>query len=343
MSTSDMSKTTLILSTIVKSDISKTAIFSGAGVDPDGLASAEVFKRIIERHGGEATIFYSGSFSRPQNRTMRQALNLVVKSVNEFEPSGFTCIISVDGPASVCPIEPDFIVDHHEQTDPAKVASDVRIIGSCSAIAWEYAIEDDIDFTNEDGSLLATALAIGIMTDTGNGAVETSSPLDFEALAFCLKHKDNKTYKEILNYPEPAYYNDYQSIGWANRVEEQAVLITSLGDLPQGRSGVISYLAERYQRTDGHSTAVVFGIVNGNIVASMRTSNSSLSADEFMRTVFGSGGGKKGAGAAVVELPDLFKNLPEKIRTQVADAIASAITHKALQIAGDGSRSDSKE
>jgi nanoRNase/pAp phosphatase (c-di-AMP/oligoRNAs hydrolase) len=332
-----------ILDQIIAHDLSKTAIFSGAGVDPDGLASAEVMRRIVETNGGEATVFYCGSFNRPQNKTMRQSLNLVLKSHEDFEVQDYTCYISVDGPAQVCPTTPHFIIDHHEQNEAALIASDIRQIGSCSAIMWKYAVEAGINFNTEDGALLATALAIGIMTDTETGGVETASDLDFEALADCLKHKDNKTYKEILNFPEPAYYNDYQSIGWANRVEEQAVLITSLGDIPSGRSGVISHLAEKYHRTDGYSTAVVFAMIDGNIMASMRTSNSSLSADEFMKTVFGAGGGKKGAGAAIVQLPDLFKDLPDKIRVQMAEAIGSAITHKALKIAGDGYRQESEQ
>lgn len=327
-----------ILDKILAHDISSVAITSGAQVDPDGLASAEVARQIIEANGGKATVFYRGTFNRPQNKTMRQALNLAIKSDEEFNTKEFTCILSIDGPSSVCPAHPHFIIDHHEQAEPASVANDVRIIGSCSAIMWQYAMEARIDFTTEEGAKLATALAIGIMTDTRNGAEETASALDFEALAFCLKHKDHKSYKEILNYPEPAYYNDYHKIGWENRVEEQAVLVTGLGDIPSGRSGVVSHLADIYHRIDGNSTAVVFAMIDGNIIASIRTSNTSLSADEFMKRVFGSGGGKKGAGAAQVELPVLFKDLPDKIRSQVATAIGAAITHKALQIAGDGVR-----
>ena len=66
------------------------------------------------------------------------------------------------------------------------------------------------------------------------------------------------------------------------------------------------------------------------------------SVDEFVKTVFGCGGGKRGAGAASVVLPALFKNLPPEIQGNLAKAIGEAITHKALQIAGDGVR-DSKE
>ena len=328
-----------ILGVIKGFDLKNTAFFSGAGVDPDGLASSEVARQIVERAGGKATVFFRGSFNRPQNKTMRQSLGLVLKSMEEFSVAdGYTCIISVDGPSGVCPVQPDFIVDHHDQTDPATHGNDVRLIGSCSAIMWQYAIEEGIDFVCEEGAKLATALAIGIITDTQNGAVDSASDLDYEALAFCLKHKDNKLYREILNYPQPRYYNDLYAVGWENRTEEQAVLITGLGDLPAGRSGAVSDLAEKYQRTDGVSTTVTFAMVDGDIMASARSSNSSLNVDEFMKTIFGTGGGKRGAGAAFVKLPALFKDLPTDIRGKLAKAIGAAITHKALQIAGDGVR-----
>ena len=337
-----MTESKSILKKLKAFDLTKTAIFSGAGVDPDGLASAEVARQIVERNGGKATVFYRGSFNRPQNKTMRQSLGLVVKPIDEFanieQPDGYTCIISVDGPSGVCPCIPHFIIDHHEQNDPASEGNDVRFIGSCSAIMWQYAMDEGIDFVSEEGARLATALAIGIMTDTANGAVDSASDLDYEALAFCMKHKDNKLYRDILNYPQPRYYNDLYAIGWENRTEEQAVLITGLGDLPTGRSGAVSDLAEKYQRTDGVSTTVTFAMVDGNIMASARSSNLALSMDEFMKTIFGAGGGKRGAGAAFVELPALFKDLPLEIRDQVAKAIGAAITHKALQIAGDGVR-----
>ena len=148
----------LLLEKIKSFDISNTAIFSGAGIDPDGLASSEVMRQIVERNDGKATVFYRGSFNRPQNKTMRQALGFILKSLDEFsESDGYTCYISVDGPSSVCPIKPHFIVDHHEQDESAIEGNDVRIIGSCSAIMWEYAIKDGIEFTTEEGAKLATA------------------------------------------------------------------------------------------------------------------------------------------------------------------------------------------
>ena len=41
-----------ILSQILEANLDKVAIFGGAGVDPDGLASVEAMAAIIEKHPG---------------------------------------------------------------------------------------------------------------------------------------------------------------------------------------------------------------------------------------------------------------------------------------------------
>ena len=107
-----------LLEAIKKFDLSKTAIFTGAGVDPDGLACGLGMSMIVELLGGKAVIFHQGTFNRPQNKTVRQILGLQIKPVSEVDDAGdgeWTCKISVDGPAGVCPLLPDFIIDHHEQ------------------------------------------------------------------------------------------------------------------------------------------------------------------------------------------------------------------------------------
>ena len=99
------------------------------GVDPDGLASQAVMAEIIALFDGEAECFYRGTFNRPENRVFRQVLNLTPRQESEFDPNeGWTCIISVDGPAEACMAQPDFIIDHHEQTDGSKIDSDIRLI-----------------------------------------------------------------------------------------------------------------------------------------------------------------------------------------------------------------------
>jgi nanoRNase/pAp phosphatase (c-di-AMP/oligoRNAs hydrolase) len=265
---------------------------------------------------------------------MRQVLGFAPKSDADFKAEDFTCVISLDGPASICPTIPDFIIDHHEQGEPAKIASDVRMIGACSSIMWEYAQEAEIDFTTEVGQKLATALALGIKTDTVDGTSDSCSELDFHALTFCLMHKDNKLYKEILDFSNPAYYHDLFVTGWENKTIENSVLVTGVGHIPESRNAALSYLADKYTKTEGITTAIVFALVGGSIDISMRSKNTAVNVKEFVQTAFGGGGGKFGAGRVKIPIP-LFENIPDDLSNTLFECCFQIVKHKALQIAGD--------
>lgn len=322
-----------MLTKIREADLEKIAIFSGF-VDPDGLSSMYTLAAILEMWGHNPTCFYRGSFSRPQNKIMRQVLGLNPKHESEFNADDYTCVISVDGPSQVCPVIPDFIIDHHEQGEPAKICSDIRFIGSCAAIIVEYAKEAELDFSNENGQRLATALAIGIKTDTRDFIAESASKLDFQNYAYVLSYKDNKLFKEILNYSVPHYYHELFVQGWANKEIENSVLVTGIGSIPESRRGAISYLADEYVQTENISTAVVFAMINGAIDISVRSSNSALNVDEFVRIAFGKGGGKWGAGRSRIDMP-LFENIPQELSDELFNACFKIVKHKTLTFTGD--------
>jgi nanoRNase/pAp phosphatase (c-di-AMP/oligoRNAs hydrolase) len=331
-----------LLESIKKADLTKVAIFSGGGVDPDGLASQATMSAILTSFGAkDINCFYRGTFNRPQNKAFRKTLDTTPRAESEFKVSeGYTCLISVDGPASVCPAQPDFIIDHHEPSGLSKVGrgitteTDFRLIGSCSSIMWEYATEAGIDFSDEAGQKLATALALGIKTDTVDCSSDATSLLDYEAQAFCLLHKDTALYKDILNCLIPSYYHDYFVAAWNNKTIEGAVLVTGIGVIPVSRSGVISDIAEKLVLTEGTHTAVVVAIVDGAIDISVRSSYTNLNVGEFVQSAFGGGGGRPGAGRVRIPTP-LFQNIPENLSTELFDACFKIVKHKALQIAGD--------
>lgn len=325
-----------LLDLIKKSDLSCVAIFTGAGVDPDGLASGMLMRAIVQKFGGTADIYCRGTFNRPQNKTMREVLGLTPLSYSDYDnkESMYSTVISVDGPREVCPCDVDFIIDHHKPGKDANKGTDVRTNGSAVSIMWEYAMEAGIDFNTDEGSILATAVVIGIETDTNNFKDEVSTPLDVEAYSYCLLRKDHQTFLSIENYPKPAYYNDMFSLGWENKVLTGTVCIAGLGVIAEGRSGVISDLAEKYCETHGINTSLVAAMVEGEIVVSMRSSNTSLDVNEFMKT-FG-GGGKRGAGAARIKLPvGIFGGADEDDRKSVFDSYFSIITKKVISFAGD--------
>ena len=318
-------------------NLKKVACFSGFP-DPDGLACTFAMEHLLQKLGAESvTSFYKGTFNRAQNKTFRTLLNISVQPEEKFEvEDGYTCIIAIDAPATLLPVQPDIVIDHHEQEGsmPAKIGSDVRFVGATSSIILEYLIAAEMDFNSEVGQRIATALLIGIITDTKNGIVETTCELDYQAMSFCHRQKDQKLFKEIINYPRPTYYNDLFCLAWNNKTIEGTLLVSGVGVIPEARSGILSDLAERFVEIEGVRTSVIFAIVDNYIDISIR-SNSSLNVDEFVKTAFGGGGGKPGAGRSRIPLPVLFQNVPDPLSNELYDICVKIVKHKVLQIAGD--------
>ena len=330
-----------LLDEIKKSDLSEVAITLGAGVDPDGLASQMAMKIIIKHLNPDANVseFYRGDWDRPQNRTMRELMGLDPKPYSDASNKDFTCIICVDGPPSVCFDEPHFVIDHHKQTGKGG-QSDVRFVGACSSIMWEYCMAAGIDWSTEEGAKLATALLIGIFTDTSEMEA-TTSDLDFEAAAFCGTNRDSKLFSGIKNYPKPRYYKDLECQAWGNATIEGTALVTGLGVLPKERKGVVSTLAEEFVGYGAVSTTVVIAMVNGDMAFSVRSNT--VNVDEFIKNVFQYGGGKTGAGAGTVPMPELLKDdVPESVREDLFQSLYKTIAHKTLKYLGDGARSVSE-
>jgi len=326
-----------LLGAIKELNLTKVAIFTGAGVDPDGLACGLVMNAIVEKFGGQADVFYRGTFNRPQNKTVREILGLNVKSYSEQDTeSNYTACISVDGPGEVCPIKPNIIIDHHKVGKPAPDGNDVRTNGSCASILWEYAIAAEIDFSTDAGAILATAICIGISTDTSNFKEEASTKLDSDAYAYCLNFKDYTSFLAILNYPKPPYYNDMYCYGWENKLKSETgtVLVSGLGPISEGRSGVISDLAEKYCETDGINTTMVIALVGNEMVGSMRSSNPSHLIDEFMKDL--GGGGRRGAGAFRMKLPGIA-NADDEDKQRIFNAYFTILAKKTFSFAGDES------
>lgn len=330
--------TAKLLPLIKAANLTKVAIACG-NVDPDGMACAMTMEAVLHKLGcHDVTLFYKGTFTRPQNKVFRTLLNINLVPEEKFKTEdNYTCLISVDAPASLCPAIPDFIIDHHEPSGSSpKIGSDIRMVGATSSILLSYAREADIDFESELGQKLSTALLIGIITDTKNGVVETTCKLDYEAMAFCHLHKDQKLFKHIVNYPRPTYYNDLFCLAWNNKTIEGTLLVSGVGVIPEARGGILSDLAEKFVEIEGIATSVVFAIVENYIDISIR-SNSSLNVDEFVKTAFGPsfGGGKTGAGRSRIPLPILFQNVPDLLSNELYDICGKIIKHKVLQIAGD--------
>ncbi|MCI0563639.1 MAG: hypothetical protein MN733_34635 [Nitrososphaera sp.] len=341
-----------LLQKLREADLTRVFIGLGAGVDPDGLACQFAMEKIVRAINPAADIelFHRGDWDRVQNRTMREVLGLSPQPYSEFKwtylddnkACSYTTLIMVDGNISTMPegFAPHFVIDHHDGESGALVADDVRLIGSCSAILWEYVMATDPSLLEGDeGARLATALAIGIVTDTDGKTAQKTSKLDWEAEAYCGIRCDIKAYAAIRNYQKPSYQKDMETKAWNDKVVEGNVLTTQLGVIPRERKGVISSFAEEFCGQGAVRTTLVAGLIDGDVHFSVRSFNQSINIDEFIRTkLTKAGGGKPGAGAGVITLPEICKGVPTDVQKQIFDAVFKAISHKTFEFAGDGVR-----
>jgi nanoRNase/pAp phosphatase (c-di-AMP/oligoRNAs hydrolase) len=333
-----------LLEKIHQADLSRVFIGLGAGVDPDGLACQAAMARIVLDINPDAEIFlyYRGDWDRAQNRTMREVLGLNPKPYSEIKDNNYSCAIMVDGNVSCMPpgIEPNFVIDHHEGTAGGKDGYDVRLIGSCSAIMWEYIMEQNSELLEgEDGAILATALAIGITTDTDGMTAAKTSRLDWEAYSYCGMRGDVKAYAAIKNYPKPAYQKDIETQAWTDKTIEGTVLVTPLGLLTTERKGALSSCSEEFCGQGPVKTTLAAADIDGDIHFSVRTFNSSMNVNDFIKKILTKfGGGKPGAGAGVIKMPEVFKGLPDELREEIFTVLFKAIAHKTFEYCGDGVR-----
>ncbi len=289
--------------------------------DPDSLASCLGMVRILNFLGVEnIRIVHCGEVSHPQNRAMINVLQMRIDKWDDIgDVSDEALFIFVDcsyGQKNMSiKNTPQIVIDHHKISTTNK---DVLFIhdevGSCSTLVFDLALllnteQEDAEIDHcfdpdEDGSKeLATALAIGIKTDTNDFLAETTTGDDFEAFRILGRHLSDEKYNQIVNYEYPPYVLDYEQIAWQNkRTEFQPHFITGLGFVDESKSDCIPTIADKFMRLQGVQTVVVYGVVNRSIRASVRTSSASLDCQTLCEEVFGkgNGGAKHGVGGARV-------------------------------------------
>ena len=144
--------------------------------DPDCIGAACGMKRIIKEWFPDAkiTLIHAGDISHPQNRTMMNVLNLQLVNIEEIEgglktreecekyANAYICVDCVPERSSVPEAEYIFVVDHHKgDTSNAKI-KDIRHVGSCCTLVWEYMNEIgiELDKTIEFDSNVATSMVL---------------------------------------------------------------------------------------------------------------------------------------------------------------------------------------
>jgi len=320
---------------------SKVAIFLQDNPDPDAIGSANGLSWFIRKINNSLTtsVFFGGEVSHPQNRTLVNLLNINMRRVDagkDYDEFGLKIFVDVAsaGQKNLQSVEitPDVIIDHHEDNPEGDfVLKDIRVIGATATIICDYIIKAGLTLNPdvEEDANVATSLLFAIENDTNNLVSENTRQLDADCFMYLLNRVDINILTNIRNYPIPRYFFELEEIANKNKNISGSVLVTGLEYLKAERRDSLPYIADKFLRMEGIETVVVFGIITDHLVASLRTTNKSISLNAICHKIFGESysGAKMGAGGARVPLGIIAPtNADDGVRNMVWEALKTKLT-----------------
>lgn len=319
----------------------KVAIFLQDNPDPDAIGSALGLAWLIRKlsPGLSVSIYYGGEVSHPQNRTLVNLLNIQMKRVyakREYEEYGLKIFVDVASAGKKnlqsTYVRPDIIIDHHEDNpDGEYILKDIRVIGATATIICEYirALGFDLNPEVEEDANVSTALLFAIENDTGNLVSENTRQLDADCFLYLLNRVDINILTNVRDYPIPRYFFEMEGTANKNKQIVGSVLVTGLEYLKKERRDALPYIADKFLRMEGIETVVVFGIIEDYLVASLRTTNKSISLNNICHSIFGEtySGAKTRSGGARVPLGIISPHKSsENVRNMVWEALRTKLT-----------------
>lgn len=303
--------------------LTKVAILMHHNPDPDCIAAAIGLEKILKTWNAtiQCSSIYSGEISHAQNKTMVNVLNITLLHISEIEnlKEHADVFITVDVMPERCldkgipeDIECLMVIDHHRSETKKAQITDIRPLGATSTIIWEYIRQEEIVFkkNNENDTIVATALLVGIKTDTADLVSENVTNLDFEAYQGLMQFVDRAKLISIVNYPIPTYQIDLRSqLDKPDNCQmDNGVYVGGIGSIAASKRDVLATLAEERSRLEDVNTAFIFAIVGDYIEISARSINLSIDIGTMCQKIFGKqfGGGKQGAGATKIPLGHLI-------------------------------------
>jgi len=311
----------------------KVGILLQPDPDPDGLACGYALRALLGRKRPTAPLISFGEIKRPENRAMADALAIDLRTVTPEELEEFDGLALVDVQPTVFGESPparvrsvDLVIDHHpERPGYDAVIRDIRpTYGATSTILTEYIRAAGMEL----GPRLATALVYGIKSDTQLLGRETSRN-DMAAFAFLHACHSPALLRRI---ERPALPTDgLRALGraLAQTSVEEGIHLLVLGRV---REDVIPQVADLGLQAEGAEWAIAAGIVNSDLVFSVRNVGYVRAAGDVVRAVvegLGVGGGHRTMAKGIIPLKafrEVYGSASRaRIRTALRDAFVAAI------------------
>jgi nanoRNase/pAp phosphatase (c-di-AMP/oligoRNAs hydrolase) len=293
----------------------KAALFSHRCPDPDAIGSMMGMIWLLEKaYDIEAHIFYTGAISHPQNKAMCNLLDPNMRCLDGDDPekykaSDYALNIMLDNPPQnagvVEPIDFDIVIDHHHTSQPEGFKGLYINLGngSCCAIVYDLIKQHKLNFEvdSDYDSKVATAMLVGIATDTDNMLSDDSTEYEFRAYMDLFEYRNPTVLKQIIKFKRPKYWIDLKAEASKNFINENGIAIVGIGSIPKIHRDFIADMVDEMITWSSVDTAICFAIVDGDrIEGCVRSIDASMIVDNLASKLggkYGSGGGKQGKGA----------------------------------------------
>lgn len=290
------------------SKINKVCIFTHPFPDPDAIGSMMGMKWIFSKFGIDSRLYYVGGISHPQNKSMVNLLDLELITADSYSDcdSYNVLVDTVPNNAGVVnsEIKFDLVIDHHKEiiNNFDGIYVNLKAGSACATVYdlienLELKFDEDVQFDSK----VATAMMIGITTDTEFLMSDDCSDYEFIAWSKLFPFRDSLLLKQIINFERPKFWIDSKAVACSKAVVEESVGVVGMGLIPSKHRDMIADMADEMVTWEDINTAVVFALVDGNrIEGCVRTKASSISVPSLCQDLggkHGKGGGKLGKGA----------------------------------------------
>lgn len=300
-----------------KNKACKVAIFTHNSPDPDAIGSMMGMSWILKKvYDVEVNCFYDGHISHPQNQRMCNLLDPEMHFVNTCDIGQYAYKIVVDTipchaclPEGVSPADIDLVVDHHKEVPNGGFKGIYMNLkaGSCCATVYQLIKEYDVAFEddNERDSKVATAMMIGIITDTEYQTSDDTTPYEHEAYKGLFDFRSSTALKQITRYKHPKEWVQARACVAMKGHDciKDGILIHGIGFISASNRDLIAAVADEMLSWENVETSVAFAVVDGDrIEGSVRSSNAAIAVPSLCKELGGqfeggSGGGKLGKGS----------------------------------------------
>ncbi len=307
--------------------------------DPDAIASLLGMQKILKHYGINLDLFYSGEVSRRSNKIMVNRLEIYLSDQKELNPDKYNQFVIVDATEQTVEVPnkivPLITIDHHDVDIKELKGEFIDITekgrGSTSTRIVQYLNKLNIPLEKGKDAKLATALFYGIYTDTRK--LTKANKEDDEAIAFLRDYCDSDLIEKITTQKQPTHVLRAKANAINNMYIQGIYLLAFAGTLIEKED--LSEVADELVQTEGIELAIVYGILEKQIIISIRNNGDQIHCGQFAKKLwekYGSAGGREKAAAASITMGYVLEGLDSKSQEMLVQERVKTDVFEALKI-----------